>query len=69
MLTKKTFVRVATASALATVMASANAQIDVSAVTGTLTGDGVTALTAIGGAIAALAVIGLVFRWIKGSLF
>lgn len=57
----------ATASVLFTT--ASNAAIDVSAATDTLSTDGTAAITAVGGAIIALAAIAVVFKWVKGSIF
>ncbi|MBN2745153.1 MAG: hypothetical protein JXR34_00365 [Bacteroidales bacterium] len=60
-------------SALAVVGAStasvAQANIDITASMAELTSTGTTALTAVGTALIGLAVIAVVFKWVKGAIF
>jgi uncharacterized membrane protein (DUF373 family) len=46
-----------------------NAAIDVSAAVTAITTDGTAAITAIGGALIALAATAVVFKWAKGAIF
>lgn len=48
---------------------AASAAIDVTAATGAITTDGTAAVTAIGGAMIALAAVAVVFKWAKASIF
>lgn len=50
-------------------IATAQAAIDVSAATTSITTDGIAAITAIGGALIGLAGVAVVFKWAKGAIF
>lgn len=45
------------------------AEVDVTAATTSITGDGTTAITAVGSALIGLAGVAVVFKWIKGAIF
>ncbi|MCB1878077.1 MAG: hypothetical protein KDH88_19045 [Chromatiales bacterium] len=48
---------------------SSHAFIDVTGAVDTITTDGTAAITAVGGALIALAAVAVVFKWVKGSIF
>lgn len=50
-------------------VSSAHAAIDVSSAVEAITGDGVTAITAIGGAMLILAGVAVVFKWSMAAMF
>jgi uncharacterized membrane protein len=50
-------------------IASAFAQVDLTAEAGQITTDGTAAITAIGGALVGLAVVAVVYKWAKGMIF
>lgn len=45
------------------------APVDVAPAVDQLSTDGTTAITAIGGAVIALAALAVVFKWVKGAIF
>lgn len=57
------------AASVAVLSAPSFAEIDVTAATGAITGDGGTAIAAVGGALIGLAGTAVVFKWIKGAIF
>jgi hypothetical protein len=59
----------ASAGAYLATSSFAHAAIDVSAATTAITTDGTAAITAIGGALIALAATAVVFKWAKGAIF
>lgn len=68
-LNKKFAVGILFAAFLAFFSAPSFAVIDVSAATTTITTDGTAAITAIGGALIALAAVAVIFKWVKGAIF
>lgn len=47
----------------------ANAAIDVSAATTSITTDGTAAISAVGAALIGLAGVAVVYKWVKGAIF
>ncbi|RBM38903.1 major capsid protein [Vibrio tarriae] len=65
----KKYMTRAVALGSAVVASASHAAIDVAAVTGQITSDGTTAISAIGVAMLTLAGIAVVFKWSKASVF
>lgn len=66
---KSVVLNTAMAVSLSIVSVASHAEIDVTAATSAISGDGGTAIAAIGTALIGLAGTAVVYKWVKGAIF